>query len=165
MYGHDPRRHPFLPATPMERHGKILCAFFALLLLTSGWSAEASPRPTPAEAVLAKFAAVNRHDVGAIVAAYDSSARLSASDFCADRIGHADVERTYRAIFALVPEIQAEVKETLVQGDRVAVRVILHSRRPGRSFDLPLMNFFTVRNGLIVRDQGIFDNGGRACQP
>jgi hypothetical protein len=41
----------------------------------------------------------------------------------------------------------------------------LHSRRPGRSFDLPLMNFFTVRNGLIVRDQGIFDNGGRACRP
>ena len=137
---------------------------FALPLLTFAWSVEASSGRTPVEAVLAKFAAVNRHDVGAIVASYGSNARLSASDFCADRIGQSEVARTYRAIFALVPDIQAKVQETLVQGDRVAVRVVLHSRTPGRSFDLPLMNFFTVQDGLIVRDEGIFDNRGRPCR-
>jgi hypothetical protein len=36
---------------------------------------------------------------------------------------------------------------------------------PGRSFELQLMDLFTVRDGLIVRDDGMFDNRGRPCTP
>lgn len=80
------------------------------------------------------------------------------------RLRRDDVLRTYQGIFAAVPDIHAEVVELLEQGERVAARVILRSRAPGRSFNLALMNFFTVRNGKIVRDDGVFDNGGRPCR-
>lgn len=139
-----------------------MLASFALL--TSVSPADAASGRSPQEVVAAKFDAVNRHDIGGIVASYASQARLVASDFCSDRVGTAEVERTYRNIFALVPDIQANVLETIAEGDRVAVRVVLQSRAPGRSFDLKLMNFFTVKNGLIIRDEGVFDNGGRACR-
>lgn len=126
----------------------------------------AAPPPHSARAVVeAKFAAVNRHAINEIVDYYADDAKLTASDFCTPRHGKLDVERTYTAIFGAIPDVQAEVVEYVVQGDRVAARVVLHSRRPGRSFDFPLMNFFTVKNGKIVRDDGIFDNGGRACRP
>ncbi len=126
----------------------------------------AAPVPHSARAVVeAKFAAVNRHAIGDIVSYYADDAVLTASDFCAPRHGKPDVERTYQAIFGAIADVQVEVVEYVVQGDRVAARVVLHSRRPGHSFDFPLMNFFTVKNGKIVRDAGIFDNGGRACRP
>lgn len=135
------------------------------LLGTLALGAAPAPAKPSADAVIrAKFAAVNRHAIDAIVGSYAPDAVLSASDFCAPRQGRAEVERTYRAIFAAVPDIRADVLEMLRDGDRVAVRVMLRSRRPGAAFDLPLMNFFTVRRGLIVRDDGTFDNRGRACK-
>jgi ketosteroid isomerase-like protein len=140
---------------------KTICAIFAALLCGA-----ASPAPRSARSVIeAKFAAVNRHVVADIVDFYAEDAILTASDFCAPRHGRADVARTYEAIFQAIPDVRAEVVEYVVQGDRVAARVILHSRRPGQSFDFPLMNFFTVRAGRIVRDDGMFDNGGRPCRP
>lgn len=128
--------------------------------------AATGPGPQSAKAVVeAKFAAVNRHAVDEIVAAYADDAVLTASDFCAPRKGKADVERTYRGIFAAVPDTRADILETVTQGDRVAVRLVLRSRIPGRAFDLPLMDFFTVRDRRIVRDDGLFDNRRRPCQP
>ena len=120
---------------------------------------------SPREVVEAKFAAVSRHSVADVVAFYAPDAVVTASDFCKPRQGRAEVERTYKAIFAAVPDATADVQEYVVQGDRVAVRFMLHSRIPGGSFDAPLMDFFTVRDGLIFRDDGMFDNGGRPCTP
>lgn len=122
-------------------------------------------RPSPKTIVEAKFAAVNRHAMDEIVAAYAEDAVLTASDFCAPRHGRAEVERTYRRIFAAVPDIRAEILEMISQGDRVAVRLMLRSDSAGNTFGLPLMNFFTIRRGRIVRDDGLFDNRGRPCQP
>ncbi len=121
--------------------------------------------PSPRAVVEAKFAAVNRHDVAGVVALYAPDAEVTASDFCKPRRGRAEVERTYKAIFAAVPDATVEVQEYVVQGDRVAVRFLLSSHLPGRTFTLPLQDFFTVRNGLIVRDDGMFDNRGRPCMP
>lgn len=134
------------------------------LAMTLGASPSSGAFQSPRQVVEAKFAAVNRHAIGEIIQSYSEDAVLSASDFCAPRHGRSDVERTYRAIFANVPDIQANIVEMVEEGDRVAVRVVLSSSEPGRSFELPLMNFFTVRDGLIVRDDGVFDNRGRPCQ-
>jgi hypothetical protein len=41
----------------------------------------------------------------------------------------------------------------------------VQNKPPGFAFDVPIMNFFTVRNGLIESDEGRFDNGGRRCSP
>jgi hypothetical protein len=45
------------------------------------------------------------------------------------------------------------------------VRLTLRGTINGSVFALPLMNFFTVAEGQITRDDGIFDNGGRKCRP
>ena len=47
----------------------------------------------------------------------------------------------------------------------MAVRFIVRSSLPGRSFEVPIMNFFSVRSGVIVSDEGLFDTRGRKCSP
>lgn len=131
------------------------------LLLLSALAAAPSPRAV----VEAKFAAVNRHAVDEIVALYAPDARVTAPDFCAPRQGRAEVARTYRNIFAMVPDAHVEVEDYVTEGDRVAVRFTLSSALPGRAFKVELQDFFTVQGGLIVRDDGMFDNHGRACTP
>jgi ketosteroid isomerase-like protein len=127
--------------------------------------ASAPTYPSPREVIEAKFDAVNRHALADVVARYAPDAQVTASNFCAPRHGRADVERIYRGIFAALPDVAADVQEYIVEGDRVAVRFVVRSRAAGASFQIPIINVFTVRDGLIVRDEGRFDNGGRACIP
>lgn len=125
----------------------------------------ASMRTDPRSVVEAKFVAVNRHAVADIVALYASDAVISASDFCQPRQGRAGVQRTYLAIFRALPDAVVDVREYLTDGDRVAVRFVLRSATIGPTFQVAIMGFFTVRDGLIVRDDGIFDNRARPCSP
>lgn len=111
--------------------------------------------------VQAKFAAVNRHSLDDIVALYAVDAQLTAPDFCSPRHGHNDVRRTYQALFTAFPDISVDVQEYVQEGDRVAVRFVVRTS----SFAVPIMNFFTVRNGVIVSDEGMFDTRGRKCTP
>jgi ketosteroid isomerase-like protein len=132
----------------------------ASLALAAGWAQAA---PSPREVVAAKFAAVNRHAIHEIAALYAADAEVIASNFCAPRRGRADVIRTYEGIFSALPDAQAEDFEYLSDGDHVAVRYVVRSKAAGATFGVPIFNLFTVRNGLITRDEGRFDNGGRAC--
>lgn len=163
----DAMRHTDLPwKSRMKRTMRMISKLFnftaALLAVVGPASAQTiSPRAV----VEAKFAAFNRHAIADIAALYAPDARLTASDFCKPRQGRAEVERTYRGIFAFLPDAVDDVQEYVVQGDRVAVRFVLRGTIGGHAFSAPLMNFFTVRGGLIVDDDGIFDNGGRACTP
>lgn len=127
--------------------------------------APSQPSASPQSVIEAKFAAVNRHALDEIVNFYSPEAQITASDFCQPRHGREDVRRTYKALFDAFPNIRVEVHEYVVQGDRVAVRVNIQNKPPGFAFDVPIMNFFTVRNGLIESDEGRFDNGGRRCSP
>lgn len=157
-------------ATPTPRRydvvgvGSAAVACVAVACAHTRGVAAANPR-APAAVVWEKFAAVNQHDVEKIVAHYATDAVLTAPNFCAPRPGRGNVGRTYRAIFAAVPDAAVTVLETVSQGDRVAVRFVLRGTAAGRTFELPIMNFFTVRDGLIVRDEGSFDNRGRPCTP
>jgi predicted SnoaL-like aldol condensation-catalyzing enzyme len=81
------------------------------------------------------------------------------------RRGRADVRRTYDSLFSTYPDIVADIHEYVVQGDRVVVRFTARSRAPGNAFEVLIVNFFTVRNGLIEVDDGVFDTRGRACRP
>lgn len=127
----------------------------------------ATPVPqTSAKSVIeAKFAAVNRHALEDIVALYAPDADVTAPDFCAPRHGRDDVRRTYQALFSAIPDLSVDVQEYLQQGDRVAVRFLVKSTVPERSFQVPIMNFFSVRDGMIVSDEGMFDTRGRNCTP
>ena len=136
-----------------------------LIALVAALATPAAAAPSAREVVKAKFDAVNRHAVADVVALYAPDAVVTASDFCAPRRGRDDVRRTYEAIIGGVPDVVADVQEMIVEGDRVAVKFVVRSRLPGRAFDVPILDLFTVRDGLIVRDDGIFDNHGRACTP
>lgn len=136
-----------------------------LIALVAALATPAAAAPSARAVVEAKFAAVNRHAVADVVALYAPDAVVTASDFCAPRRGREDVRRTYEAIIGGVSDVVADVQEIIVEGDRVAVKFVVRSRLPGRAFDVPILDFFTVRDGLIVRDDGIFDNHGRACTP
>lgn len=155
-------------AVAINRAIQVLTGLAMASAVCSVHATQEMPKAQPAEArmiIEAKFAAVNRHDVDAIVAFYSKNARLHASDFCSERVGQAEVRRTYEAIFAFASEIHAEVEELIVEGDQVAARVLLSSTTPEMNFELPITNFFTVANGKITRDLGMFDNRGRPCRP
>jgi ketosteroid isomerase-like protein len=138
--------------------------FLVLLTLCTAAGCATPGAPASAKSIVeAKFAAVNRHSLDDVVALYSADAQLTAPDFCSPRRGHEDVRRTYQALFSAFPDISVEVQEYLQQGDRVAVRFIVRSSLPDRSFAVPIMNFFSVRNGAIVSDEGLFDTRGRKC--
>jgi hypothetical protein len=136
---------------------------WALPLWLAAASAAGAGETGPEAVVRAKFAAVNRNDLAGVTASYAPQARLTASNFCAPRQGRADVERTYRAMFAALPDLAVTLDEVVASGERVAVRFRVHSAAAG--LEVPIANFFTVRDGLIERDEGLFDNGGRPCTP
>lgn len=139
-----------------------------VIFVVTGSLAGCATNATQASAksvIEAKFAAVNRHSLEDIVALYAEDAELTAPDFCSPRRGQDDVRRTYQALFSAFPDISVEVREYLQEGDRVAVRFVVRSTLPDRKFEVPIMNFFTVRNGRIVSDEGMFDTRGRKCSP
>ena len=136
----------------------------ALLAAIAGCASLA--RESPAKAVVeAKFAAVNRHSVDDVEKLYAAFASITAPNFCAPRHGREDVRRTYQDLFTTFQDVHVEIQEYLVQGDRVAVRYLVHGSFAGNSFAVPIFDMFTVRDGLITTDDGMFDNGGRKCLP
>ena len=145
-----------------EDAARLGCA--ALLAALTGCASLA--RETSSKAVIeAKFVAVNRHSVDDIEKLYAPGVSITASNFCAPRHGRADVRRIYQDLFASFPDIRAEILEYVVQGDRVAVRYLVRIGAAGKDFAVPIINLFTVRDGLITADDGVFDNGGRKCAP
>ena len=123
--------------------------------------APATPPSTPREVVSAMFDAFNRHDAATLQRLYAPDARLTSPDFCSPR-GRADVVRTYAALFTEFPDIRDTVQDLVVEGDRIAVRFVATSRT--HDLALPIQAMIQVRDGLIVRDDALFDTGGRPCQ-
>jgi ketosteroid isomerase-like protein len=137
------------------------------LLLACGALASCAttpPHPSPSDVVRAKFDAVNRHDLRAVIESYDPQARLMAADFCAPRSGRGEVERTYTALFSSIDDLSVRVDQLLADGNRVAVRSSVLGSVRGQRFEVPIADYFEVRNGLIVYDLGVFDNAGRPCR-
>jgi ketosteroid isomerase-like protein len=137
----------------------------AALLAALAGCASLAPQSAAKAVVEAKFAAVNRHSIDDIEKLYAPFASITAPNFCAPRHGRADVRRIYQDLFTAFPDIHAEIQEYLVQGDRVAVRYLVRLNSGGNGFVVPIVNLFTVRDGLITTDDGLFDNGGRKCAP
>jgi hypothetical protein len=140
---------------------RVLAALFASVLLTA--CATTRQATAPLDVVRAKFDAVNRHDLQAIAAAYAPDARVMASDFCAARIGRAAVERTYTALLA-IEDLSVSVEQAIADGSNVLMRIRVRGAIRGQRFEVPIANYFEVRNGLIAYDLGVFDNGARPCQ-
>jgi ketosteroid isomerase-like protein len=133
-----------------------------LVLLAVAASHAYPESSTPGVVVREMFAAFNRHDASAMERLYAPEAHLSSSDFCKPR-GRADIQRTYGALFKAFPDIRDEIEVLAAQGDVVAVRFTALSH--AGNLELKIHTFLTVRNGLIVSDDSVFDAGGRPCGP
>jgi limonene-1,2-epoxide hydrolase len=134
--------------------------FASVLLAACATAPQATP---PLEVVRAKFEAVNRHDLDAIVAAYAPDVRVMASDFCSPRIGRDAVERTYTALLA-IEDLSVHVDEAIADGNRVLMRIRVSGAVRGQRFEIPIANYFEVRDGFIAYDLGVFDNATRPCR-
>jgi len=134
--------------------------FTSVLLAACATAPQATP---PLDVVRAKFDAVNRHDLNAIVAAYAADARVMASDFCSPRIGRDAVERTYTALLA-IDDLSVHVDQAIADGNKVLMRIRVSGAVRGQRFEIPIANYFAVRDGLIAYDFGVFDNAARPCR-
>ncbi len=124
----------------------------------AGDTADAGARET----VEAVFEAFNRHDAAAMATLYAPDAVLHSSEFCEPQRGRETIERIHRELFAAVPDIQDEVTDIFVGGEKVAVRFVSRSELPARAFEMTFGDFFIVRDGLVVSDDTIF-NFGQPC--
>lgn len=137
----------------------------ALAAALLGCSQASRPtEPSPRAVVEAVFAAFNRHDPTAMASHYAPDAILTSSERCHPLAGNAELQRIHSELFAVAPDVQDEVKEIVAEGDRVAVQFVSRSHTRGAEFELTIADFFEVRDGLIVRDNTIFDNGGAPCK-
>lgn len=139
----------------------------AALALASTSCAQPSPAGQAAQTrqtIEAVFEAFNRHDAAAMVAFYAPDAVLTTSERCGPLQGRAAIEQHHVDLFAAIPDLQDEVTDYFVDGDRIAVRFVARSRLPSREFEMVIADFFVVRDGLVVADDTIF-NAERPCQP
>ena len=130
---------------------------------TAGFAARRVAHPSARAVVAAKFAAVNRHNVPAIVSLYAADAQINASDYCKPRRGQSEVQRLYQSLFKAYPDVVVNVRDYVAEGDRVAVVIKVIIRINGEVVEVPIADFFTVRDGRIVNDDGYFDVHGRPC--
>jgi ketosteroid isomerase-like protein len=139
----------------------IALAISAVATVFGGQIAEESARTV----VEKRFAAVNRHDLDAIVALYAPDAVDVSPDFCADRSGPEGARRTYRELFQAYPNVTADPTVSIVEGHRVAVQFFARARDAGgtMTLDVRLAPVLTVEHGRITRDDTYFDPKGRPC--
>lgn len=111
--------------------------------------------------------AFNAGDVEAIVALYTEDAELFDSGMHRPRRGKQEIAHWFRVRFGSMPSNRYLLRgEVQVEGDRVVVPWRLRGRGPrlpglvslGRSLHIDGMSYFTLRQGRIYRQQGIYDH-------
>jgi len=106
----------------------------------------------------ALFAAIEAGDFAAAEALYDSDIGIwhNFSRAVQDKATNLEVLRQSRQAY----EMSYDIKDRIVNGDRVIQQHILTTRLPdGQTFTLPAAIFITVRNGLITRIEEYLDSG------
>jgi len=106
----------------------------------------------------ALFAAIEAGDFAAAEALYDPDIGIwhNFSRAVQDKATNLEVLRQSRQAY----EMSYDIKDRIVDGDRVIQQHILTTRLPdGQTFILPAAIFITVRNGLITRIEEYLDSG------
>jgi hypothetical protein len=117
----------------------------------------------PEDIIQRLFTAFNRHDLNAMARLYAGDAVLESPDFCSARHGPEGVRKSYADLFRTFPDIIDQVTQSVASGNLMAVQFVAHSHGFKPTGELRLATFFTLRNGLIVRDETYFDAHGQPC--
>jgi uncharacterized protein (TIGR02246 family) len=114
------------------------------------------------------YAAANRHDTSALAAHYAPDAVAVSPQFSTLR-GRGAIAHAWEALFAMVPDCTVEVSDVLVDGHRIAILGLVRGTDRNGWFGLPptggpityrLNILLTIVDGLIVRDERIYDSAG-----
>ena len=113
----------------------------------------------PIEAVRHKFAAFNRHDVGAIEEIYSSRATLNSPDY-RNLIGNKPIAETYRQLFDSIPDANDKIELLESAGEHVYAQFVLSGHWNGlqdKPISVRIMAAYTVRGGRIIEDATYYD--------
>lgn len=133
-----------------------------MVCMLPGLPAFAGPHDTgnhPLDTVRQKFAAFDKHDVASIRSLYAQDAILHSPDHprLADSVS---IAKTYRSLFALIPDAKDVVKSLDVSGNKVFSQYVLTGHLKGaidKPIKVSILSVYTVRNNHIVLDDTYYD--------
>ena len=164
-------RIPLVPETRRRRSldERIVVRFPALARLYAAWWARL-PRHSRLRRVLLlrrfrqAYAAANRRDLDLLLTGLDPGIEYHTSelwqiDFDASYHGHGDYLEVWRKVLESFEDLRLDPEELLDLGDRVLVTITLsgHGAGSGVSTSQPHFQLFTLRRGLVVRQDDFQD--------
>jgi len=108
----------------------------------------------------------NTRNVAAIIALYADGAELFDSGMRRPRRGYTEIEHWFSWRFRSTPLTYTPTEQVRAENDQIVVSWIANGRGP-RLFGLPLFarsfqvngkSYFTLRDGLIQKQQGVYDH-------
>jgi steroid delta-isomerase-like uncharacterized protein len=117
--------------------------------------------------------AMNRRDVRAMVADYATDCVVVSPMAGGVVKGRSGVEQVYARLFAAFPDLITTRDSILIDGDQVAMVEMFSGTDTGgfmglpatqKSFELPLVHLYRLRDGLIVHERRIYDFTGMLVQ-
>jgi steroid delta-isomerase-like uncharacterized protein len=116
--------------------------------------------------------AANRHDIPALMADYADDCVLI-SPMAGEVAGREAIERVYRTWYTAFPDALIRHESLLVDGDQVAEMETISGTDTGgfmgldptrKSFEVPVVRFYTFRDGVIVYERRVYDFTGMLVQ-
>jgi steroid delta-isomerase-like uncharacterized protein len=113
-----------------------------------------------------------RHDPAALAADYTEDA-IVVSPFAGTVSGRADIEKVFRKFFAAFPDLGFNVKDLLIDGDRVALFLVATGTHrgdffgfaaSGRRFEVQMVSLYRMQNDRIAQENRIYDFTGLLIQ-
>ena len=120
-----------------------------------------TPLPAPVGRWIAAF---NAHDLATIVSLYRDDAELFDSGMPRPRHGHTEIERWFRWRFASTPITYIPTGEDPGENGQVIVAWIARGSGPRllsrftRSFEVAGKSYFTLSDGVIKKQHGVYDH-------
>jgi steroid delta-isomerase-like uncharacterized protein len=120
-----------------------------------------------------RYDAWNRRDTAALVADVSEDCVVDSPLLGGKAQGRAAIEQLHRDFFHGFPDARLRWDDTLIDGNRVMLVGRLSGTdtggfmaipATGRSFDIPVVLSYTLKNGLIVYDRRIYDFTGMLVQ-
>jgi steroid delta-isomerase-like uncharacterized protein len=117
--------------------------------------------------------AFNRRDTAALVQDLSESSVVESPFAGGLTRGREAIEQLHRSFFNAFPDARLQWDDTLIDGDRVMLVGRLSGTDTGgfmavpptgRSFDIPVVLSYTLKNGLIVHERRIYDFTGMLVQ-
>jgi steroid delta-isomerase-like uncharacterized protein len=125
-------------------------------------------------ALLARRAeAWSRLDAQALASDYVEDAKVDSPLGGASTHGRIAIERVYQTYFTAFPDLEMRQEDVLIDGDHAAVFSVFHGTDSGgfmgmaptgRKVTIPVVFFYELKDGQILRDRRIYDFTGLLLQ-